>query len=236
MHSSLRGFALIVSATGLLSTGAQAHDVPPAYDHVELSASAEQEVENDLLVASVYAEAQAERQREAADQVNTTLQWALDTARGAQDVKTQTTQYNTYPVYAANNRIVGWQARQALRLESRDAKTLSELLGKLQERVAIESVHYDVSKAARDAAEEQLMSAALAQFRKRAELITKELGRDGYRIVRVNIGTGGAPPIPVVYRTPALAAEADVAAPAVEAGVQTVNVSVNGTIELNPVR
>jgi predicted secreted protein len=187
-------------------------------------------------IALVYAEVQADRQAEASNRVNEAVQWALDEAEDARDVRAQTMQYTTRPVYANNNRIVGWQARQSLRLESSDTDRLSELLGVLQERVAIQSINYDVAKATRDAAEEQLISAALAQFERRARLVADELDRSGYRIVRMNISTTGRPPVPISYRTQPVVMEATVAAPALESGVQTLSVTINGTVELDAVQ
>jgi predicted secreted protein len=124
-----------------------------------------------------------------------------------------------------------------LRLESRDADRLSELLGELQERVAIESVNYQVSRDARQAADDELIREALQSFNSRAELVTEELGRSGYRIVRININTGGGGVTPIPYRTmAAMRADAEVAQPALEAGTQTISVNVSGTIELNAPR
>lgn len=217
---------------GALPSHAAAQPPPEPYDRVDLSVSAQMDVDNDLIVAVVYAEVQDERQAEAASQVNEALRWAAREAERVRDVRAQTLQYTSFPVYN-NRRVVAWRARQSLRLESRDAQRLSQLLGTLQERVAIESVNYNVSKDARDAADDGLIAEALAQFDRRAALVANELGRSGYRIVRLNIGTSGNVPGPVPYR---LAEAAVAAAPALEAGVQTVSVSVSGTIELDPVR
>ena len=80
------------------------------------------------------------------------------------------------------------------------------------------------------------MAEALQSFNRRAELVADELGRSGYRIVRININTGGGRVAPVAFRSRAMTAEADVAQPALEAGTQTVSVNVSGTIELNAPR
>jgi predicted secreted protein len=207
------------------------------YDQVDLSASAEQEIDNDLVVAVVYAEAQDERQANAANQVNEAIQWALSTAERTRGVKTQTLQYSSFPTYGNNSRIVGWQARQSLRLESADSDALSKLLGELQERVAIQSVNYDVSREARARADDALIAEALGQFNRRATLVAEQLGRPGFRIVRMSISTGGNMPSPIAYRSRGLATmEAAVAAPALDSGVQTINVTVSGTVELNAPR
>jgi predicted secreted protein len=220
----------LVTAGWLVAAGAQNETV---YDQVDLNASASMDVENDLLIAFVFAEVEANDQADAADEVNAAIAWAAERARNVSGIEVQTTNYNTRPVYANGRRIVGWVARQSLRLESTDAETLSELLGELQQRVAIQSIDYDLSNAARDAAEESLIAEALAQFNRRAGLIAGELGRDGFRFVRLSIGNNG--PIFVTgARARAVSfAEADVAPPEIEAGTQTLSVSVSGTIELN---
>lgn len=217
------------------ATPAAAQDGAEVYDRVDLSASAERAIDNDLLVAVVFAEVEENRQAEAANLVNAAIQWAVERARRVEDVDLQTAQYTTRPVYANGRRIVGWVARQSLRLESLDAEVLSELLGELQERVAVQSVSYDISKAARDAAEDELIAEALAQFNRRAALVADELGRGGYRIVRIGINSSGGAPIPLYRERVALAADS-AAPPALEAGVQTITVSINGTVELDAQR
>lgn len=204
-----------------------------SYDRVDLNASAERDVENDLLVAVVYAETQAQRQADAADQINAAIQWAVERAQGVEQVQIQTLQYNTFPVYTDNRRIARWQARQALRLESEDIEALGDLLGELQERVALQSVSYDVSKAARDTVEEALIEEALQQFNRRADLVARSLGRDGYRIVRISIVTGGRGPMPRPYVDEIRVTASERAAPAMEAGTQTITVIIDGMVELD---
>lgn len=223
---------LLLTFTLLLpATYVRAHDNDPTYDRVSLNASAEREVENDTLVAVLFAEHQAQRQKDVSLVVNEAVRWALDQAKGKPGIKVQTTQYSTSPVY--NKRVItGWRARQSIRLESPDADAISELIGELQERMSIGSINYAVSKAARDAVEDELTSAALEQFKRRAELIARDLGRKSYRIVQLNINTGGGRPQPIAYAARVATMEA-APAPAIEAGVQTVTVGVSGTIEVD---
>ena len=226
------------TAIVLLSTNMLQAQTPMVYDQISISASAEREIENDELVAVVYAQADAQRQAEAADEVNTAIRWALDRAERVRNVTTQTLQYSSFPVYGDNRRIVGWQARQSLRLTSGDAERLSELIGELQARVAVESISYQVSRDAREAADDELIAEALERFTHRAEQVAEALGRSGYRIVRIDINTGGSRPMPMAFRSAAVSEMAmdRVQAPALEAGTQTVQVSISGTIELNIAR
>lgn len=222
---------LLILMLLLSATFACAHDTDPTYDRVSLDASAEQEVENDTLVAVLFAEHQAQRQKDVSTVVNEAVRWALDKAKGKSGIKVQTTQYNTSPVY--NKKVIsGWRARQSIRLESTDADLISDLIGELQERMSIGSINYAVSKSARDAVEEALTSAALEQFKRRAELVARDLGRKSYRIVQLHINTQGGRPQPIAYAARVATMEA-AQAPAIEAGVQTVTVAVSGTIEVD---
>ena len=219
---------------------ALAHDAEPlVYDQIDLAANAEQEVANDLLVAVLYTEHEGQRQAEVAGRVNTAMAWALERAKPAAGIKSQTLQYGTYPVYASNSTtIAGWRARQALRLEGRDAAALGELIASLQEKLAVESVGYAVSREARLAAEDALTANAIAQFEARARQIAGALGRPGYRLVRLSVANTGNPGMPVAYRSAMMADTAMVkAAPAqIDAGEQTLGVAVSGTIQLEPAR
>ena len=98
--------------------------------------------------------------------------------------------------------------------------------------MSIGSINYAVSKSARDAVEEALTTAALEQFKRRAQLIARDLGRKSYRIVQLHINTqsGGQQPIVYAARVETMKAAP---APAIEAGVQTVTVGVSGTIEVD---
>jgi predicted secreted protein len=216
----------------LLTAPALAQEEDLTYDLIDLTAEARLDVENDLLIATVFAEVENNDQADAANAVNEAIAWAAERARRVEGIEIQTTNYTTRPLYANGRRIVGWAARQGLKLESGDAEALSALLGELQERVAVQSMGYGLSDTARNDAEERLIADALAQFDRRARLVAGELGRDGYRIVRLNIGTGGFYPLEAMAMA-RQAADVAFTPPEIEAGTQSLSVSVNGTIELD---
>jgi len=206
-----------------------------AYDRVALSVTAQERVGNDTLVADLYSEREDERAAEAATEVNENVSWAIGEARKVDGVSVQTTGYYSHPVYR-DQTVIGWRVRQSIRLESRDAAGLSELIGRLQGRLAMSSINYKISPQRRAEAEDSLIKQALASFNKRAGLISMELGRPGYRIVNLDVVTSGTPARPMVGQRMAMAMESDaaggVAPPTLESGVQNVQVRVNGTIEL----
>lgn len=229
MRQNMPGLVLMLGfALGAASVQAQDELV---YDRVDLTANATAEVQNDVLIAVVFAEVEDNDQADAADAVNEAIGWAARRARGVDGIDVQTQNYSTRPLYANGRRIVGWAARQSMRLESQDAEALSSLLGELQERVAIQSISYAVSPEAQDAAEEALIAEALARFDRRARLIARELGRPGFRIVRINVNTPFGNP--TFFMNAARAESLAVAPPEIEAGTQNLQVTVNGQIELD---
>ncbi len=208
-----------------------ADDKPLTYDRVRLSASAGGDVENDTLVAILYSQKEGGKVSGLADEVNRAIKWGVERAKRTPEVDVQTKEHQTNPIYRKQV-LRGWRVRQSFQVKSRNAAQLSKLLGKLQERLAIQSVHYDVSPEKRNNAENVLIANAIAHFKNRAELITTQFGRKNYRLVQMDVNTSNSQPRPMRMRAATMAMEAAVAPPSLEAGVQRVQVTATGTIEL----
>ena len=223
-------FALFAALAGTAS--AATHDAAPTYDRVNFRVSASRDVDNDTLVAVMYHERSGQQPASMADEVNRTIAWAVDLAGKTSGIKVQTLQYRQDPIYR-NQTISGWKVRQSIRLESKNVAALSELIGELQSRLSVASLRYTISAEVRRRVEDELITEALARFKRRGKLVSGELGRPDYRIVTIDIATSGGSPAPVRMRTvSAMAESSSVSAPTLEPGVQLVTVSVSGTIEL----
>jgi len=216
----------------LAAPAAMADEPPLTYDRIRLAVQVSEEVENDTLNAVLYSQREGREPGKLADEVNQTITWAVAQAKQAPEVKVQTLSYQTTPLHSQQT-LTGWRVRQAISLESRDPATLGSLVGRLQERLAVQAMSYGVSPELRASTEDRLIAEALKQFRKRASLIGTELGSRDYRIVEMQVDTGGSRPLrPVPMYSAAIAAKAAVAPPSIEAGTQTLEVGVNATIEL----
>lgn len=213
----------------LVALPALAQDAaPPLFNLVTLSAQAEREVPNDMLYATLVAEAEGADPAQLADGVNRTMRRALELARGYPAVKARSGNYQTYPVYD-KNRIARWRVRQELRLEASDFGAATELIGKLQSILAVAQLAHGVSGEASRQAENALIAEAIAAFEERARIARDSLKAKSHRLRDLNISGGGPmPPRPLAMR--ALAAEA--AAPALEAGSSRIAVTVSGTVQL----
>jgi predicted secreted protein len=216
-----------------LTSVAVAHESTVSYDRINLMMSAESEVDTDLLIAELYSQSEGKRASDVADQVNKAMRWAVNLSKSASGVKVQTLQYNTTPVYQ-NKTISGWRARQSLRLESANSEKLTDLIGKLQEKLLVHSISYNISRELRLSTEEKLVDQALEAYNGRASAIAGQLGRNGYKIVHLDIGTSGGRPTPIAYRTGRTMSSASIQAPTIQGGVQSISVTVSGSIELLP--
>ena len=210
---------------------AWADEQPLTYDRISLSASASVQVENDTLVAVLYAQREGRDPAKLADEVNQHVRWAVDQAKQAAGITLKTLDYHTSPVYR-DGKLSAWRVRQSIRLESTDSAQLSTLIGALQEKLAVQSVTHTISPESRRQAENSLIAAAIRAFNSRASLVTKELDRDDYRLVRMEVNTSDRPIHPPPMRATAMTMKAAAAPPILEPGTQEVRITVVGTIEL----
>jgi predicted secreted protein len=207
------------------------------HDHeigrIALQGQAALEVDNDTMHATLYVEDEDANPVRLADNVNKTVAEAVKTAKAVSPVTTRTGGYQTYPVYD-KTRIVRWRARSELLLKSTDFRALSDLVGKLQATFKLGGIYFSVSPEARKTVEDGLTTAAIEDFKRRADLVAQGFGARGYKIKGAAVNTdGGVAPVPRPMLSMAKGMTLDaVQAPTVEAGTSRIAVNVNGTILL----
>ncbi len=220
---------LIVSLL-LLPLYVAAHEVADHYDRVRLSASAQTQVENDTVIAVLYAQEDGSDAAQLADLVNRRINEAVARVKQHEGIKLQTSGYNTSPVYH-KDKITGWRVRQNIRLETRDMPLMSELIGELQKTLNLQDISFSVSPELKNITDDQLIAEALQVFELRAKNIVRQLRRKNYKIVDIDIGTS-----PGLYPRrqyeAAMMSVAKAAPPSIEGGEQTLRVTVSGQIEL----
>ncbi len=216
----------------ILFSGSVLAEQPLTYDRISLTVSAGREVENDTLVSVMYAQEEGSNPSRLSNEVNRVIGKAVALAKRNPDIKVQTLEYSTTPVYRKQT-LSGWRVRQSIRLESRNGAALSEMIGELQSSLAVGSISYAISPQRLKSTEDSLISEAIAAFRARAEMMATEMGQKGYRLVQMNVNTPGHPVQPRQMRGVAMAMRAEAAPPTLEAGSRRVEVNINATIELN---
>ena len=206
-----------------------AHEIPVHYDRISLTASAEKKVPHDELQVTLYATSDAEDARTTSDEVSERIHKALSILNSESGISTQTGSFNTHPVYR-KQKITGWRSRQSLEVKSSDSALLSQLIGRVQNIVQLENIRYNVSEQLRRITENQLIEKAMQNFQHRARLVTSSLRREKYRLVDMTINTSHPRPNLVQART--MATMESAATPAIQAGKQLIQVTINGTVEV----
>jgi len=218
-----------LAVLGLFMSAAMAGEAQQ-YDIISIQAQRSMEVDNDQMYAELSVEIEGKDPAALATKVNTAMTWALNQTKKTKAVNVVTGNYYVHAVYNKNE-ISHWRASQMLNLKSKDVTEITRLIGVLQNRLLLKSMGFTISPQTRDDVENELIGESLDAFKKRADIVTSNLGAKGYRIVDISINSpGGAPPPRPLMR--AMAMEAKVTAPAVEPGMSNITVVVAGTIQL----
>lgn len=231
MIKSTQVLSALLLIMSLVINNVWAHENETYYDRIRLSVSASAQLENDTMLATVYALEEGGDVTELSAMVNKRIRRGLDLVKKHSEIKHQTNTYTSRPVYS-NNKIKGWRVSQSLRLESQAITIMSNVLGKLQSELALQSMQFTISPASKDKQDEKLIDEALESFGNRARQVVKKLGHKNYKIVDINISTSAARDIQPQYPMRAMSMSKVESEPAVSAGEQMVSVTVNGIIEL----
>ena len=234
MHIPSRSAKALLAASLLASLPVLADE--PRYNQVSLRAEASKEVTRDLMVVTLYSEAQNTDPAKLAAEITTTLNKALEQARQAKDVKISQGSRNAYPIYDdKGQKITGWRERAELRLESADFPALSKLSGELLQDLKMGGMDFSIAQTTRKTSEDELLKDAVNAFKARAQLATEALGGKGYKVVNLNLNSSGYPR-PYMRSAPmamkAMGADEAAVAPEIEAGTSEVSMNADGLIEV----
>lgn len=244
--------ALLASLLGPAAAPAQTL-LPPPQNVLLLAADASAEVVQDTLTITLQTTREGVDATTVQSQLRQTLDAALTEARkavrpGQLDLRTGA--FSIYPRYAvkpvAGNSIIGWQGRAELLLEGRDIGAISQLAGRLGNLgslsgagapagLSVSRVVFSLSREARDAAEAEVATRAIAAFKARADGYARQFGFGAYSLREVNVGTGDvSAPVAQMRSVRSMSAQATDESQPVEAGKATVTVNVSGSIQLSP--
>ena len=231
--------ALAILAATLSWAGGAWADALQAQNMVHLSATATQELTQDLISVVL----QANRDGTQAAEVQAALKQALDAALTEARKSTQspamdvhTGMFSVQPRYNGSARIVGWTGSAQLVLEGTDVARITQTAGRLNQ-LSVINVSYRLSRALREQYESALTSEAIAHFKTRATQIASDFGFKGYTLAEVTVsstdpGFESRGYQPLTMRAQA-ASVADAPLP-VEPGKGVLTVSVNGQVKLTP--
>lgn len=193
------------------------------------------EIANDWTTARLSVVAEGKDPAAVANEVNTAMAKAMGKAKRTKGIEVRSGTYATHPIYD-DGRIVRWQARQELRLETGDTDRLAKLIGQLQsESTLLSAIDFSVRRETRKALEDELIKEALAAFRERAALIAKNMASKDWSLIDVSVGSTHAAPNRRMMnrRDSAMLSSSKAAPPALEGGTSEIRVHVSGVIELD---
>ncbi len=198
---------------------------------VDLTAEASRPAANDMVRATVFAEANGSNPADLARRVNQDIAEGLKVIKSKPGISVKSGRQSTFPVYGQGQKIEGWRMHSELVLESRDAAAVSELLGQLQQmRLAVSGVSQLPTPETRRKVEDEATREAIGAFRQRAAVVAEVFGKP-YTIRHLSIQQSGQmPPMPMLRAS--RAALADAAPPPLEAGESLLTTNVSGQIEL----
>jgi len=205
---------------------------------VNLQASANLTVDTDIMLATLAVEAENYDPALLAKTINKDMAWAIRTAKPFNSVKLKGGQYSSHQVY--NKQVFkAWRGTQSITLQSitlqsKNSADLGRLIGLLQKRLLVKSIHYQVSKEKLTQSNEKLLKQAITNFKKKATLISQQFEKSGYALRNITINSNTPRP-PVYYTKSRMVASSQMseAAPAnLQQNTSLIQVNVNGSIKL----
>jgi predicted secreted protein len=226
----------MISASADAQTEDPILSLPEGQVILHISATERKEVEQDLLVATLAYSATNRDARALQDAINGAMAKALDRARQETRVKANTGAYQIYEIVEPRTKEKKWQGQQSLTLKSKEASTLLELAGDLQNMgLKMNNLQYILAPETAVAVQDSLMEAALAQLQARADRAAKALGKSNAELRDVRVEGNDTIAQPRMYRGMAMEMEAaSMAAPVAAAGETTISLSVSARAILKP--
>lgn len=218
-----------------------------------LSASASETVAQDTVTLTLTRELRGENQVDLSRNVNEAMNKVRDKAKSDKDLEVRTGSYqvwferdNNRPVQpaATGTRTADakdegkaddaggiWVARGELLITSKNMEKASQFAADVDEDMALDGIRFSLSREARETIEKRLLAATTKAFKTRAQDAVIALEFGGYRIKSLRLGDVGQPES---YQPRMMAMSAAKAGPAIEAGKETVTLSMEGEIFLLP--
>lgn len=207
---------------------------------LNIAATERVQVPQDLLVASLRIEKEDADPKAVQTQINEIMKKAVDSAKLVPTIKVSTGQYYVYqydpnpqpePAKGGQKPALKWRGTQTIDLQSTNADDLLKLAGTLQDSgLIMNNLSYMLSPEKAEEAKDNLMEAALAKVKARAERAARAMNKSTTSLVEVTVDTADNPiHPPVMMRAMAMdgGAMEKSAAPTAEAGETEITLTVS---------
>ncbi|MEM6811184.1 MAG: SIMPL domain-containing protein [Pseudomonadota bacterium] len=204
---------------------------------LNISATVREEVEQDLLVATLRYTAENRDPSVVQNEINEAMTKALDRAKKEDKVKVNTGAYNVYERTVDRTKEKKWYGQQSLTLKSKEADILLKLAGELQGMgLKMANLNYTLDPKTAVAVQDNLMEEAVRELKNRADRVAKALNKSKAEIRELNAQSSGVPRPQYYARSSmmAMSADAEMAAPVAAAGEDTITLTVSGRAIIKP--
>ena len=216
-------FALPVSAQDI-------NLLPEGQTLITLSVTERVSVEQDTLIATLRIERQNRNAQTLQREINAAMEEALNESESVTSVKVST---GYYSVYQTNTAPQGgrpdqvWQGSQSITLEGKDAQSLLELAGEIQDMgFVMNNLTYTLSTERADEVRDGLMESAISRARANAERAAAAMGKTEVDIATLDIDAALGYSQPVMMARGMAMDSMEKASPVGEAGESEVSLTV----------
>lgn len=227
-HSDLtRVTAMLALCLWLPAAQAAAANEPP---QLTLQASAEQEVVQDTAYVRFQVISEGSSAAAAMQDANQRLNRAMQLLKAEPAFEVQSEGYNTQPRYQRDGKISGWQVSAGIRVASRDMPRLADSIARIAPHANLDGLWFGLSRKRQQETEQQLLNQAIENLQHKAAVAAQAAGYNRTELRSLDLqGDSSPPPMPLLARAKGMMLEA-ATAPQLEAGKQTVRVTVSGSL------
>ncbi len=222
-------------------------ELPDGHTVLNISATEREEVEQDLLIASMRIQQEGKNAKTVQNEINSNMKKAVDIAKQYPNVKIETGQYYVHPDYRnvkgadQNNRRVfdKWRGSQTIILKSKQADEILQATQKIQALdFLMNNLSYQLSPEKHNEIRDQLMEKTIKALNERAQRVAKALGKRNVDLVQINVDSSQHFP-PVAYARGAqmessMMMDKSMAAPVAESGETSVSMTINAQAIIKP--
>lgn len=220
---------------------------PEGHTLVNLSATENKTLKQDLLVASMRIEVKNDSNMTVQKTINETMAKALALVKKYDTLKIETGGYSLYEhhepiIDSKTGKVNGhekqWRGAQTLTIKSVDSESVLKATGQVQELgFVMNNLQYTLAPETAEKERDALVVLALKKLKTKAAVIAQALDKSGYELADVSVDSAMPhPPMPYArgMMKMEMAADTAMAAPSAEAGESTVSLTVNARVLLTP--
>ena len=203
---------------------------------LHLSASAQTEVRQDWLVVTLHARHQAADAAVVQQRLQVLQDRALAAIRtevNAEQFQLQTGSFRIYPRYGRDGKIQHWEGVSELIVQGRDVPRITRIAANTRDWT-VANMYFELSRSAREQAEQALMQEAITQFNAKAQALANGFGFKTFDLHEVHLNAESQSPMHASIRMSADVLQAGQAQPplSAEPGQSPVNVNLSGAVRL----